>query len=296
MMIPLLGAAFGIGLTVLVLGMRPPRANLRTLLRSLEAPAIPNSEASRAGRSWAVRLGSPGVPMAKALGWPPAAVRADLEVCGTDVEVHLAEKTACAVAGLIAPWLALGVYGVGVGRWPGSWMSLATSVIFAAVLFFVPDLAIRQRARDRQAQMRHTLALVLDLTVIALAGGAGVHQALQQATEAPRGWAASKLRHAWTLATTTRTSPWRHMAEVGRKTHVPELCEIASTLDLAGSEGAKIRVSLDAKARAMRKRRLADLEGEAQAATERMSLPLVGLFAAFLILIGYPALAHVLTM
>ena len=40
---------------------------------------------------------------------------------------------------------------------------------------------------------------------------------------------------------------------------------------------------------------LAAAETQAQAATERMSLPLVLLFAGFLLLVGYPAIVHVLT-
>jgi hypothetical protein len=44
----------------------------------------------------------------------------------------------------------------------------------------------------------------------------------------------------------------------------------------------------------MRSRQLASAEASAQAATERMSLPLVVLFAGFLLLIGYPAIVHVI--
>ena len=44
----------------------------------------------------------------------------------------------------------------------------------------------------------------------------------------------------------------------------------------------------------MRARQLADAEATAQAATERMCLPLVLLFAGFLLLIGFPAVVHVL--
>ncbi|MFJ5034418.1 type II secretion system F family protein [Streptomyces sp. NPDC088560] len=144
--------------------------------------------------------------------------------------------------------------------------------------------------------MRHTLSLVLDLTVIALAGGAGIQQALAQAVDAPQGWAAARLRHALHVAQLTRTSPWPHLGDLGRHLAVADLTELASTLSLAGSEGAKIRTSLAAKARAIRRRRIAEADGAAQAATERMSLPVVGLFAAFLLLIGYPALAHVMSI
>ncbi|MFE0276154.1 type II secretion system F family protein [Streptomyces sp. NPDC058992] len=123
-----------------------------------------------------------------------------------------------------------------------------------------------------------------------------MQQALAQAVAAPQGWAAARLRHALNVAQLTRTSPWPHLGDLGRQLAVGDLTELASTLNLAGSEGAKIRSSLAAKARAMRRRRISEADGAAQAATERMSLPVVGLFAAFLLLIGYPALAHVMSI
>jgi tight adherence protein C len=164
------------------------------------------------------------------------------------------------------------------------------------VLFFVPDIAVRKKAAERRRQMRHTLTLILDLTAISLAGGAGVQQALADAAQAPHGWAAAKLRHALHVAQLTRTSPWQHLADLGRHLKVSDLSELAATLNLAGTEGAKVRASLAAKARAMRRRQLSEADGAAQAATEQMSLPVVLLFVAFLLLIGYPALAHVLAV
>jgi hypothetical protein len=40
----------------------------------------------------------------------------------------------------------------------------------------------------------------------------------------------------------------------------------------------------------MRARQLAEIEADANAATERMGLPMVLLFMGFLILLGYPAM------
>ena len=76
---------------------------------------------------------------------------------------------------------------------------------------------------------------------------------------------------------------------------VPELAELAATVALAGTEGAKVRASLSAKAVSLRVHELTEAETSAQAATERMSLPVVLLFAGFLIFVGYPAVEHVLT-
>ncbi|MFF3517382.1 type II secretion system F family protein [Streptomyces sp. NPDC002573] len=298
MIVMLLGALFGAGVTALVYGLRPPRPALADVLTALNAPAPATGSSTRQADEgeWATRLGRRAVPLVRALGFPTASLRADLAVCGTDEDQHLAGKAVCAAAGLGAPWAAGLLLRLGAGVVSGWWVPLAGSLALAVVLFFAPDLSVHQQAARRRREMRHTLSLVLDLTVIALAGGAGIHQALTQAVAAPQGWAAGKLRHALHIAQLTRTSPWTHLGELGRQLNVSDLTELASTLNLAGSEGAKIRSSLAAKARAMRRRRISEVDGAAQAATERMSLPVVGLFAAFLLLIGYPALAHVLSM
>ncbi|AXK35852.1 type II secretion protein F [Streptomyces armeniacus] len=295
MMIPLLGALFGAGGAALLYGLRPPRATLSDVLTALDTPAPPPRPSSSADEEWATRLGRKAVPLVRALGFPTPTLRADLATCGVEVERHLAGQATCAVAGLLAPWCATALFHFAAGTPTGWWTPLSASLLLAVVLFFAPDLTVRRHAAARRREMRHTLALVLDLTVIALAGGAGIQQALGQAAAAPGGWAAAKLRHALHRAELTRTSPWLHLSDLGRHLAVPDLSELASTLELAGSEGAKVRSSLGAKARAMRRRRITEADGAAQAATEQMSLPLVGLFAAFLLLIGYPALAHVLS-
>lgn len=297
MIVMLLGALFGAGATTLVYGLRPPRPALADVLTALNTPAPPAG--SRTGgpeAEWATRLGRRAVPLVRALGFPTASLRADLAVCGKDEEQHLAGKAVCAAAGLLAPWVAVLVLRLGAGIEAGWWVPSAGALVLAVVLFFIPDVSVRQEAARRRREMRHTLSLVLDLTVIALAGGAGVQQALTQAVAAPEGWAAARLRHALHVAQLTRTSPWAHLGDLGRQVSVGDLSELASTLNLAGSEGAKIRGSLAAKARAMRRRRISEADGAAQAATERMSLPVVGLFGAFLLLIGYPALAHVMSI
>lgn len=297
MIVMLLGALFGAGGTALVYGLRPPRPALADVLTALNTPAPPATSRKRDAdeAEWATRLGRRAVPLVRALGFPTPSLRADLAVCGADEEQHLAGKAVCATAGLVAPWAALLLLR-GAGIEAGWWVPLAGSLAMAVMLFFAPDLSVHRQAALRRREMRHTLSLVLDLTVIALAGGAGLQQALAQAVAAPQGWAAARLRHALHVAQLTRTSPWPHLGGLGRHLAVGDLTELASTLNLAGSEGAKIRSSLAAKARAMRRRRISEADGAAQAATERMSLPVVGLFAAFLLLIGYPALAHVMSI
>ena len=65
-------------------------------------------------------------------------------------------------------------------------------------------------------------------------------------------------------------------------------------MTLAG-DGAQVRDSLAAKAGGLRLRDLNQLESEAQARSETMVLPVALMFAGFLLLIGYPALAALST-
>ena len=75
---------------------------------------------------------------------------------------------------------------------------------------------------------------------------------------------------------------------------IAELRELAATVSLAGDVGAKVRDSLAAKAATLRSRGLAEIEEAANAANERMSLPVVLLVVAFIVFIGYPAVFRII--
>ncbi|RFU85201.1 type II secretion protein F [Streptomyces triticagri] len=276
--------------------MVPPRSSLAESLAPLgKAPVPPPRQPETAEPSgWAARLGRSGVPLLKACGLPTRGLLCDLRIADVSVERLLAEKCTAFVLGLLAPSVASLLYWGLTGAGLGWQLSALASVAMGGVLFMAPDLAVRSTARRRRQDLRHTLSVFLNLVVISLAGGAGIHQALQEASARPHGWGAAQLRRALTASEVGRSNVWHELGELGTRTGVRELTELASTVALAGSEGAKIRVSLEAKAGAMRTRSLTEADGAAQSATERMSLPLVVLFAGFLIFIGYPALQSVL--
>jgi tight adherence protein C len=296
-----LGALVGAGVLAAVLGLRPPRPSLAATLTALHRPSPrgtgspANGTEQRAAGGWAARWGRGGVPLLRSLGLPTAALRADLELVGVSVERHLAEKTAATVVGLTALPAVITLVSIVLHAGIGWWLPMWAALISAAVMFLVPDWEVRAQAAARRSELRCALGAFLDLVVIALAGGAGVQQALSDAAEAGHGWAAARIRRAVATASLARTSVWDELAALGQTTGVSEFSELAATVGLAGAEGAKIRQSLATKAAAMRARRLAEADGAAQAATERMSLPVVLMFTAFLVFIGYPAMVRVLT-
>ena len=102
-----------------------------------------------------------------------------------------------------------------------------------------------------------------------------------------------RLREALAVARLSGETPWAALGRLGQELRVEELVELSSSLLLAGSEGAKIRDSLAAKADSLRRHEASMAEARAQQASERMSLPIGLLFLGFLIFLGYPAVAQV---
>ncbi|GAB3474241.1 type II secretion system F family protein [Amycolatopsis cihanbeyliensis] len=287
------GAGLGVGLWALVVYLFPPRPPLRALVDRLHATPAPPPILAADSDGWALRVGKPFVKPLAALGLPTRKLRNDLAVTGKSIEHHLAEKATLALTGLLLPILMellLVVADVSLG-WE---VPAVASLVFALGGFLLPDLSVRQEAERRRSTFRHALAAYLNLIRVLLAGGAGVDGALSDAVGIGKGWAFQQLRRALVTAKLTRTTPWSTLGQLGTELDVHQLSELAASVSLAGTEGARVRASLAAKAAALRTRELTDAEGEAQAATERMSLPVVMLFGGFLVFIGFPALAQVL--
>lgn len=283
-----LGVGAGVGLWAMAVWLAPPRPRLGELLDRATLPAPVQDVADE--RRWVRWAAAP----ARALGLPDKALLVDLGLCGRTVTAHLAAKTGGAVLGLLAPALAVaGLTVAGVDT--GLVVPFATCLVAGVAGFVLPDLLSRATATRLRGQFRHALSAYLDLTWITLAGGAGVDTAMRDASTVGTGWAFDRIRAALDAAALTRTTPWAGLRRLGGDIGVGELAELAASISLAGTEGARVRASLAAKAQGLRTHQLSDAEGAAQSATERLALPVTVLFLGFLIFIGYPALVQVLT-
>lgn len=275
---------------------RLSRPSLAELLQDPLPPAdpVPGQEQTTVSSGWSRRLGTPAVPLLAAVGLPTRRTRRHLAACDRHVPGYLSQKAAMATLALTLPPLigtVLTAWGIAFSPLLGT----AVWAVFALVLWIAPDLEVRDQAQERSEQMRHTIAAVCDLVVIALAGGAGVTGALTDATTSSDTWAMRRIRTALYTATIRHDPAWIALEELGERYDVPAAGELAASLRLAGADGARVRASLAAKATSLRTQHLAELDAHAQSATERMSLPVVLMFAGFLVFIGYPALHLILT-
>lgn len=293
-MMMVLAAGVGVGLWMLAVWLFPPLPPLATVISKLHAAPTPAPILATSEGGWAVQMGRPFVSMLRAWGLPGPDLVKDLAVTGRSIEIHLAEKATLALTGLILPTAVEVLLALGGRALP--WLvPLAGSVLLAVLGFLLPDATVRTEATQRRSAFRHALSAYLNLIHILLTGGAGVDGALSDAVSVGRGWSFQQLRRALTTARLTRTTPWATLGQLGEELDVTELSELAAALSLAGTEGAKVRASLAAKAASLRAKGGNEAEKKANAATERMVMPGVLMGLGFVFFIFYPATVQILS-
>lgn len=232
--------------------------------------------------------------LAESAGIDFGTLRADLALMGRPLDAHMGAKALFALGGLLLPGLwtvATSFAGISAPV-PAA---VAVSLALALAGYVLPDAMLRSEAAARRRTFRQAFGSFLDLVVIGIHGGAGVEAALADASRVGRGWAFGLLASTLDATDFSGETPWTALRRLGDELAVPELAELAASISLAGTSGARVGMSVAAKATAIREREIAEAEAKAEAATERLAMPTVMMMAGFVILIGFPALYAVIT-
>ncbi|MFD8526784.1 type II secretion system F family protein [Streptosporangium canum] len=299
----LVGSVLGLGLFLLIRALFPARPGLVTRLLALDAAregttvprmqlVLPDEEVSAFRRSLGVRLAR----FYAARGWEARSAKADLALLGKSFEGFLATKMLLAVSGLLAFPLLLGwlaVMGWGVSPTIPLWAALAA----AGVFFILPDLQIKRDAARMRRDFRHVVGAFLDLVAMNLAGGRGVPEALMMAVsvgspgadDEGANWAMNRIREALGNARIVGITPWQALGQLGDEINVDELRDLSAALGLVADDGAKVRASLTARAATLRRRELAEVEGQAGERSQSMLVAQLLLCAGFVIFLSFPA-------
>ncbi len=178
-------------------------------------------------------------------------------------------------------------------------LPVPSDVVVVVALLAAPagvGLAVGTLLRSAAERRRHVRVVVssfVDLVVLSLAGGVGVDGALYSASQVSPDWASQRMARALLAARDSGVAPWAALAALGRELGVPELVELSTTVQLAGTEGARIRQSLSARGASLRRHEQADAESAANTMTERLFLPGALLLLGFLVFIGFPAVHRI---
>jgi tight adherence protein C len=287
------GAVTGLALFLLIFALIPRRVGLARRIATFDAgraPALRAVSYPGDGNESALskRLGAALAGFCAEQGWQFRPLRANLALVGKSFENYLATKVLLGLFGLIFPPIVLGGVGL-LGVHLSIFIPVWAGVVFALVFFFLPDLELRQQVEKRQRDFRHAIGAFLDLVAMNLSGGRGVPEALMAASEIGEGWAFWRIRDALANARISGQTPWQALGVLGHEVQVNELKDLSAALSLVAEDGAKVRESLTARAVSLRRRELADLEGQAGEKSQSMLVAQMFLAGAFLIFLMYPA-------
>jgi len=115
-----------------------------------------------------------------------------------------------------------------------------------------------------------------------------VPEALMTAGDVGTGWAFWRIRDALAGARITGQTPWYALGALGEEIGIDELRDLSAALGLVAEDGAKVRESLVARAESLRRRELADLEGQAGERSQSMLVAQLMLCAGFLLFLVFP--------
>jgi pilus assembly protein TadC len=299
-MMPVLvsGAVIGLGVFLLVVALIPRRLSLARQLAAFDADVRSASRArpprvdgreSQIGR----RVGAGIARFCAEQGWEFGSLRANLSLVGKSFESYLATKLLLAIFGLLVGPLLLTVLSLGGIQLPFA-VPLWAGLALAAVFFFLPDLELKQKVDKRRRDFRHAISAFLDLVAMNLAGGRGVPEALMSASEIGSGWAMWRIRDALTNARIIGQTPWQALGALGEEVRIDELRDLSAALSLVAEDGAKVRESLATRAASLRRRELAELQGQAGERSQSMLVAQMLLAVAFLVFLVYPAVRTLL--
>ena len=289
----IVGSVTGLALFLLIFALIPHRAGLARRIAAFDAgrpsalrPASYPGDGKES--AFSKRLGAALAKFCAEQGWEFRSLRSNLNLVGKSFENYLATKVLLGLFGLIFPPIVLigiGLVGVHLSIIIPVWAGL----VFAAIFFFMPDIELRGQVEKRQRDFRHAIGAFLDLVAMNLSGGRGVPEALMAASEIGDGWAFWRIRDALANARISGQTPWQALGVLGEEVQVNELKDLSAALSLVAEDGAKVRESLTARAVSLRRRELADLEGQAGEKSQSMLLAQMLLAAAFLVFLMYPA-------
>lgn len=290
----LAGAGVGLGVMLLVAGLRPAAPTIAATLAEIDtarwstpAPQEPRS------RSWQYTVGDWLTRHGADRSWSNTSARSDLAVTGEDMESLIARKLLWGLAGFLVPSL-LSAMLIAAGRPVPVLVPAWAAVSAAAVGFLLPDVRLRQAAAARRRSFRTAISAYLDLVAMRMASGAGLAEALSDAATIGDGFAFTALRTALTDARIDGITPAAALRRLGEQLVLPDLVDTALRLSLVDSSGAQAQLSLQAQAATLRDRELTDVQGRANERSQSMLVAQVVLGVGFIVFLGYPAVAKVL--
>jgi Flp pilus assembly protein TadB len=287
----LLGALAGAGLTLVVAQLVPAPPDLGAALARLSQQR--RSPPEVAGKGLRETLGHSLLARGGTLPGLRPPMR-ELAIVRVQPHEWLGEKVLLAVVGLAFPPFLTAVLDIlGV---PLPWVVPAVVSLALGALFFVlPSLTLRERAASARQDFARAVGAYIELVALERLAGAGTSQALENAAQVGHSWVFERIREELLRSRLSGTTPWDSLSGLAEELGVPELGDLSDIMRLAGEEGAQVYEALRARGRSLRTAMLTREQARANAASERMVLPVAMLALCFALLVATPAMYRLLT-
>ncbi|MFF3431411.1 type II secretion system F family protein [Streptomyces sp. NPDC002602] len=286
----LAGAAIGAGGALLIREVLRPAPALGPALRRLNQPAVPQAAVGGEGADRDERWGQwlverlsdvPGVRIPYK----------DLALTGATPARFLLTKVALAGGGLLLPPLStipLLLLGLPL------YLPAIVGILAAVVLWFAPDLALRDKARRARAEFAHAMAAYLDLVALRRAGNVSAEQAMEQAAEVGEGWAFQRIRGALARSRVDKVPHWESLARLTAELDLPVLDDLAAIMRQSADDGASVYATLRSRAKNLRTELLAAQAADANANSEKMTAPGALMAVLVMLLIAFPGVIRMI--
>ncbi|MFD8756042.1 hypothetical protein ACFV0O_34460 [Kitasatospora sp. NPDC059577] len=283
------GALAGGGVALFVRALVRPQPNLAATLDAVNNPrAADTTELTRDERvgAWLeTHLQQvPGVSIP----------RTSLALVGQNPGRFLLTKAAMAFMGLLVPSLVCALWAVAGLTMPVP-VPVVVSLLLATVLWFVPDLALRDQAKRARQEFSHAIAAYLELVALERAGDAGPAEALEKAAAVGGSWAFVRLQQALTRARVDKIAPWESLRQLAAELDLPVLADVADIMRLSANDGAAVYTTLRSRAKSLRTELMAGQTEEANAASEAMTAPGALMAVLVMALIAFPSIIRIMT-
>lgn len=297
------GIAVGLSLCFLAWTLIPGRADNVAVLGRIEAARTarpwvtvqrPTAELDWLGRL-KIRAGARVASLLSRRDVEATSLRQDLAIIDREFEDFVGASLVGGIATFIGVLLIESLMlAVGVGI-PGTVIAPA-ALVLAVIIVFARLQDVHKLAGQRRREFRRGLSAYLDLVAMGVIGGTGLPEALPTAAAIGKGWPFRLLSETLLRArdmSGPRAAP-AELGELGRRIGVSELRDLATALSLTGEQGARIGKTLIDRAKTLRDRDTADVQGRAAERDSSLQIAEVGIGAGFLLFVVYPLVVSVL--
>lgn len=285
------GALVGLGVALLLWRLVPARPDAADVARRYSPQGMRDRaatlSAATATTNTTERLGVWGLRSLPASWWGRTPTR-ELALLQIPLHRHYGNKIVFALTGLLIP--PIGTYALSfVGLSFPILVPAAGSLAFAAIMFFLPDHNAREDARKARREFNLALGAYSDLVALERLGGSGSRQAMELAAQVGRNWVFRRVGEELARSRWSGVAPWDALHALADELGLPDLDDLADVMRLT-KEGSQVFTQLRARSEGLRASMLSAETTRANAAGERMAMPMALLSIAFLVILVVPAL------